>query len=161
MFDRKVLRTFEPGISNFFQKIYHYFLAIVFLLPLFIPSNKPKSRIYTLLLKGKTTSQFLTNFSEPYTTYMEIFKISSSSKNSNYFSNALFFLVLLHLHKVSHYFIFLSPFLPNIAECSIPHCPHIKFCLALLLGRENNFHLFLFCTITKSFFQTQNWLIKL
>lgn len=73
LFDRKVLRKFEPDISNFFQKIYNYFLAIVFLLPLFIPSNKPKSRIYTLLPKGKTTSQFLTNFSEPYTTYMEIF----------------------------------------------------------------------------------------
>ena len=50
---------------------------------------------------------------------------------------------------------------PNIDECSIPHCPHIKFHLAILSGRENNFHLFLFCAITKSFFQTQNWFIKL
>lgn len=162
MFDRKVLRKFLDLIyPTFSGKFTTISLTLFSYCHCLSPQTIQREESPPFLWKGKQILNFSQTFQNLTLLTWKFFKFPVHLKTQIIFQMPYFSWFCSLFIKFFIILFFLSPFGPNIDECSIPHCPHIKFHLAILSGRENNFHLLLFCTITKSFFQTQNWFIKL
>lgn len=162
LFDRKVLRKFLNLIyATFSRKFTTTFLPLFSCCHCLFPQTNQRAESPPFLWKGRQLLSFSQTFQNLTLLTWKFLKFPVHLKTQIIFQMPYFSWSFSLFIKFLITLFFLSPFCSNIAEYSISHCPYIKLHFAILSGRENNFHLFLFCTITKSFFQTQNWFIKL